>query len=182
MSKLDLMFQFRDRLEEVSGECHFLSDEETVNEAILKFLWHEGIGSVVIGKDSWKQEHRESLQNQAIILADFSTAGVNREDAIDACARAGAGIFKATALIAGTGTVVIESHDMGDRLVSTLPPTSIIIADKAPVYAMLEEYMQQASRDISFSFITGPSRTADIEKKLVLGVHGPIRVVVWVRE
>ncbi len=96
---------------------------------------------------------------------------------------AGAGITGANALIAETGTVVLVSNEGNVRLSSSLPPVHIVVAgiDKLTstlrdATAMLEMLPRAATgQPISsyVSFITGPSRSADIELSLSLGVHGP---------
>ena len=99
---------------------------------------------------------------------------------------AGAGITGANALVAETGTVMLVSNEGNARLASALPPVHIVIAgiDKlvpslADATTMLESLPRSATgQPIStyVSFISGPSRSADIELSLSLGVHGPRHV------
>ena len=93
------------------------------------------------------------------------------------------GISGANVAIAETGTLVIVSNEGNARLVTTLPPIHVAIVG----YEKLVETMDDATAILKVlarsgtgqkqtayvSFITGPSRTMDIEKTLTLGVHGP---------
>jgi L-lactate dehydrogenase complex protein LldG len=83
--------------------------------------------------------------------------------------------------IAETGTVVIDCPGEQVRLATMiceyhvcLVPRSVIVADGFAAQARLLEYMSK-SPDYT-AFITGPSRTADIERVLALGVHGPLEL------
>lgn len=96
------------------------------------------------------------------------------------------GITGANAAIADTGTLVIVSNEGNQRLVSTLPPVHIaivgidkLVASMDDATAMLKILARSATgqKQSSYvSFITGPSRSADIELNLAIGVHGPIEV------
>jgi L-lactate dehydrogenase complex protein LldG len=87
------------------------------------------------------------------------------------------GITKAQAGIAETGTLVLDSAVEQNRLISLVPPVHIAILDASRIYATLGETlaMLQSGNEVSpaITFITGPSRTADIELTLTVGVHGP---------
>lgn len=87
------------------------------------------------------------------------------------------GITKAQAGIAETGTLVLDSAVEQNRLISLVPPVHIAILDASRIYATLGETlaMLQSGDEVSpaITFITGPSRTADIELTLTVGVHGP---------
>ena len=87
------------------------------------------------------------------------------------------GITTAQAAIAETGTLVLDSARERHRLVSLVPPVHIAIVDGATIYGTLGETlsMLQNGEELSpaITFITGPSRTGDIELTLTIGVHGP---------
>jgi L-lactate dehydrogenase complex protein LldG len=82
-------------------------------------------------------------------------------------------------LVAQTGTVVITPESAGGRVLSVLPPHHVIIARAEQVSRDLKEALQRLRQQHDgkmpryISFITGPSRTGDIERILVLGAHGP---------
>jgi L-lactate dehydrogenase complex protein LldG len=87
-------------------------------------------------------------------------------------------------LIAQTGSICVTARSSGGRTLSILPPHHIVLAQRSQVipdlsaaYERLAE--KHGGRYPSFiSFITGPSRTGDIERILVLGAHGPKKLTV----
>ena len=96
------------------------------------------------------------------------------------------GITKAQAGIAETGTLVLDSSVEQNRLVSLVPPVHVAILNASGIYATLGETlaMLQSDGEVSpaITFITGPSRTADIELTLAIGVHGPQELYVVIVE
>jgi L-lactate utilization protein LutC len=96
------------------------------------------------------------------------------------------GISRAQAAIAETGTLLLESRSERHRLVSLVPPVHIAIVDAADICLTLGEALAdlQRSEELSptITLITGPSRTADIELTLAIGVHGPQELYVIVNE
>jgi L-lactate dehydrogenase complex protein LldG len=96
-----------------------------------------------------------------------------------------AGISECDALIAQTGGVVVTNRSAGGRALSVLPPHHIVIArreqlvaDLPAAFAMLQQ-KYAANYPSMISFITGPSRTGDIERILVLGAHGPKKLTIF---
>jgi L-lactate dehydrogenase complex protein LldG len=96
-----------------------------------------------------------------------------------------AGLIAADALLADTGSCVVHCSTAQERLMCYLPPACVVVAR----VDQLAEHLPAAwgpiakvclSKDSSgeIVLITGPSRTADIEKKLILGVHGPKKLMV----
>lgn len=87
------------------------------------------------------------------------------------------GISTAQAAIAETGTLVLDSARERHRFVSLVPPVHIAIIDAASIFQTLSEALafihQNNNINPAVTFITGPSRTADIELTLAIGVHGP---------
>ena len=102
-------------------------------------------------------------------LMQLSGASIYRLEQAD-CA-----IVAAESLIANTGSAVVHVTAYEDRLLPYLPPACIIVACVSDLKAGLDEAALRAGDDERGErvFITGPSRTADIEKTVVLGAHGP---------
>lgn len=96
-----------------------------------------------------------------------------------------AGLLQADYLLADTGSAMIACATAQERLLCYLPPCSIIVAQTNQLVEHMPAAWQHVAPRVAdpdlrgeFVFITGPSRTADIEKILILGVHGPKRVIV----
>ena len=94
------------------------------------------------------------------------------------------GITNAQGAIAETGTLVLDSSRERNRLISLVPPVHIAIVEASKIYSTLGEALAvlQSDNEISpvVTFVTGPSRTADIELTLAIGVHGPQELYVIV--
>ena len=96
-----------------------------------------------------------------------------------------ASVIEADALLADTGSCLISCPSAQDRLLCYLPPACVVIArvgqlaEHLPaVWPSVVARASEQSLTGEFVIVTGPSRTADIEKILILGVHGPKRLVV----
>ena len=95
------------------------------------------------------------------------------------------GISTAQAGVAETGTLILDSACERHRLVSLVPPVHIAIINASAIVATLADaltLLQKAEISPAITFITGPSRTADIELTLTIGVHGPQELYVIVDE
>ena len=94
------------------------------------------------------------------------------------------GITGCDALVAQTGSVVVTNRSAGGRALSVLPPHHVVLARRDQLVAGLPEAFALvkarygANYPSMISFITGPSRTGDIERILVLGAHGPKRLTI----
>ena len=109
----------------------------------------------------------------------------SREALREEIVAAGIGITGADYAVAETGSVVVMPRRGLSRLVSLVPPIHIALVQPDDVIESMDdlfllrrlEYHRQGGEMGSYlNFITGPSRTADIEQTLVVGVHGPKEV------
>ena len=136
--------------------------------------------------ENWKRiaSHEGELTDfvsDALGLPVCSTDGGYDVHEMEAC---DAGISECDALIAQTGSVLVTSRSAGGRALSVLPPHHVVIARREQLVADLpaafalvqEKYAPNFPSMISF--ITGPSRTGDIERILVLGAHGPKKLTI----
>jgi len=95
------------------------------------------------------------------------------------------GVTRAGLLIAETGGIVLDRRDRSQNWVSILADTQIVVAQSGEIVATLDEALaaRQARRESGAwhdlqVIVTGPSRTADVEKVLVIPAHGPRRLLV----
>jgi L-lactate utilization protein LutC len=95
------------------------------------------------------------------------------------------GVTGCDCLIAQTGSIFVTTRSAGGRALSVLPPAHLVVArrdqlvpDLAAAFVLMRE-RYDGHWPSSLALISGPSRTADIEKILVMGAHGPKRVVVY---
>ncbi len=98
------------------------------------------------------------------------------------------GITACEALIARNGSVMISNANEGGRRLSIYPPVHIVLAKASQLVMDIRHAITQLKDRYPtylpsmVTTITGPSRTADIEKKLVLGAHGPKELYVFLIE
>ena len=103
------------------------------------------------------------------------------EQLVAQLADCGAGVTAVDYAIAETGTIVLSSDERNALLVSLLPPIHIAVLRPGQINASLAEVIGKLNLERvgknrscrSASFITGPSRTSDVELTLSIGVHGP---------
>jgi L-lactate dehydrogenase complex protein LldG len=159
--------QFGERLAAVGGHLH-LAIEDRGLAVVQQLLAHYAPRSIARSDASavtTLREH-ESLRAQPWQRPDASCEELFTADL---------GITAAQWAIAETGTLVLVGDEERHRLASLLPPVHIALLPNSRVLANLGEALKTLNRPLSpaVTFVTGPSRTADIELQLVIGVHGP---------
>jgi L-lactate dehydrogenase complex protein LldG len=175
---------FRDNLEAVDGHCVIVDGELEIVHALT---------SIIVEMQKTKPRARRiALSDDAVVerLARLMPVEV---DEIAVAPDAGelfgydVGISRVQGAIAETGTLVLDTERERHRLVSLLPPVHIAIVDASQICLTLGETLSVLRSDTeevspTITFITGPSRTADIELTLAIGVHGPQELYVIVND
>jgi L-lactate dehydrogenase complex protein LldG len=116
-------------------------------------------------------------------LAETTWDEMNDGGQKESGAKADAGLVVADFAIAHTGTVVLVSGKMRGRSVSLLPPAMVVLVRAEDVVTRMGEALTglkkryEAKWPSGIHFVTGPSRSADIENDLTIGVHGPGKVI-----
>lgn len=90
------------------------------------------------------------------------------------------GICRAFCAISDLGTVILHAGKDADRLTSLVPPMCVIVVERERIVATLAEALAMMPSG-NVVFVTGPSRTTDIEGVPVYGVHGPSELLVYVK-
>jgi L-lactate dehydrogenase complex protein LldG len=115
---------------------------------------------------------------------EWRVAGQEGDDLRAFCAAADAGVTGVDAALAETGTIVVSSGPGKSRLVPLLPPVHIALAPTSRLTTDLFTWTAGRGGSIpsSLTLISGPSKTADIEQTMAIGVHGPKRLIVILYE
>jgi len=92
------------------------------------------------------------------------------------------GITEADYLLPETGTLAMHSSTEKPRAVSLLPRVHLAIVRPEMLRLDMHQVFAEAKDGNYLVFITGPSRTADIELTVTLGVHGPKNLYVWMMD
>jgi len=169
----DLVARFRTRAESMQSTTDEVAAESEVPAAVARYLKS---GTLPLAGCVWPQ--LAHLDWKAAGLALESRAA-NGNDAI--------GVTGAFAAIAETGTLVLASGHDTPSTGSLLPETHVAVVNTARIVAHMEDAFALAREAFgqlprAINFVSGPSRTADIDQTIVLGVHGPGRVhIVLVR-
>ena len=170
-----LFIKFKRELEILGGLAETVENERDVSAFITDHT--EPASSLFIYDDlanSLKSIVESLSVNRRLRFGSEFAAGYDKREV----AAFDAALIGCAACVAETGTVLIQT-DM--RLPAALAPKLFVIVERSRLIASLDEVFTDrfGNCDASNLFlITGPSRTADIEKQLVKGVHGPKEVIV----
>ncbi len=163
----DLLERFKRKSESLSTTVDVVAEWSSVPAAVAGYLAARQLPSKVVG---WP----------LVAGHDWSTAGIEfaPRGAVDADLVGITGCFCA---IAETGTLMLLSGPDTPGSVSLLPETHIAIVAASRLVPGMEEAWNLARAEHNelpraVNFISGPSRTGDIEQTIVLGAHGPYRV------
>jgi L-lactate dehydrogenase complex protein LldG len=164
--------RFRDNLIAAGGRFHSVDCPDTAVDLLLTLLRERNARKILLGPG--RVLERLDLQAR-LVAAGFSVTQADLADR-EASFAADVGISGVDHLIAETGSVVMESRPDQPRGLTLLPPLHIAIADRSQLVPDLFDLyarLDPQSLPACIALITGPSKTGDIELKLVTGVHGP---------
>ncbi len=162
--------RFEKEFAALKGECHLAADWTDARAWMKALAERCGFRRVAISPDADVEQATQSL---AGVIA------LNREDCGSKLADVDLGVTGCDCLVAMTGSVVLTAQTGFGRALSVLPPAHLVVARRSQLLPGLTDAIRLLQSrhgkmwPSMVTFITGASRTADIEKILVLGAHGP---------
>jgi len=169
-----LAARFRNEFAAVQGEWHEVSSLDEAKEWLARWIAQNALSSILSVDNPRLRCMLQDIQGVEWIVQGAGTKGWENYPL---------GVTTCESLVAESGTVLVSAGISG-RAPSVLPPIHLVIATADQLVADIDtsiERLRTRYPDLlpsTMSWITGPSRTADIEKILVLGAHGPKRLAV----
>jgi L-lactate dehydrogenase complex protein LldG len=159
---------FMENAAKVAAQVFRAAGEEELNSIVWQILDGEGSNAVTIYCPGATEKEKAVKIPPARLADDYVNASVCVEEVFGA--------------VAETGSLICISR--GGRAVQAglLPSHHLAIVSAERVYETLDDFFAQLGTDLptNITFETGPSRTADIELTLTIGVHGPERLTIVV--
>jgi L-lactate dehydrogenase complex protein LldG len=163
---------FKENAEKVSAQVTLINRPEELTATLAEMISGNGWKNIVCN-----EKPLQDLLDAANFTCKYGDVlSESTEAAITGCEY----------LVADLGSVIVSSAQSGSRKIFVYPPVHIVVAFSSQLVETLEEgYEKTISKygdnlPSMISIITGPSRTADIEKTLVLGAHGPKKLHIFI--
>ena len=162
---------FAQEFTKAAGQFIYCEDVEELKDNLLS----------LISENNW--ENIFCLDNN--IKKILNDAGIEFSSEESSFIDMEVGITNCEFLIARLGSIMVSSKQTSGRRMNVFPPSHIILADTSQIVPDIKQALEaikekyQNSLPSLISVITGPSRTADIEKTLVMGAHGPKNLFVF---
>jgi len=166
LSKADLIENFRSNLEFVGANFALVFDETEAAEILLSIIKEKGARKIALSDSPLVKKITGHLKIDAEFVENAPAATLFESDL---------GFTSAQSAIAETGTLVLESERERHRLASLVPPIHVCVLEARNIRQTLGEILEilQTRPSRTITFVTGASRTSDIELTLAIGVHGP---------
>jgi L-lactate dehydrogenase complex protein LldG len=168
----DLSIIFATNFVKNSGTFIYCESEEDFYDQLFLFKKEKGINQLFV----WEPELKNKLHAAGIVFNEDETNFIkNAEASLTTC----------EALIARTGSILVSSTTRSGRRLSIYPEKHIVVAYAGQLYDDIKQGLAfvrdkyHPSFPSMLSLVSGPSRTADIEKTLVMGAHGPKEFILF---
>jgi L-lactate dehydrogenase complex protein LldG len=162
----DLEVVFAEEFVQLQGKFAFCSDEKDMLKQLQQLIAEKQWTKIYCNEDKWN----------AVLSNTINLPGCD------------ASVTGCELLVARTGTIVMSAAQQSGRTVSVYAPIHICIAYTSQLVYDIKDALQMLKEKYAgnipslITFASGPSRTADIEKTLVTGVHGPKEVYCFLVE
>lgn len=167
-----LLDVFKEELETVAGRCIVCDTEDELFTQLSAMVKEREFPYLY----SYDKVIADKLSNYGVFCSDREEDFLSMPAAVTPC----------EVLVARTGSVVLSSRPDTGRQLYAYPPVHFVVANEDQLVAYPEDALAllqvryAEGLPSTVSFVTGPSRTADIEKTLVLGAHGPKELIIFV--
>lgn len=167
----DLVIAFAENFVKTKGEFIFCESEKDFLDSLQLIIQKKKLAHIF----AWEETLYLFLDKAKI---KYSKNEIN-------FMKADAGITLCESLVSRTGSILISSSSRSGRRLSVFPPLHIVLAYTSQIVNDIEDSLSMARKKYEgnlpsmISLVTGPSRTADIEKTLVLGAHGPKELILF---
>ena len=166
--------------EAVGGLAYRVGSPAEAREQVVEIVVATGAARVIRGATpliQWLDLDPELTRaGIAVTVADLSLEPL-RDHLREQAFAADVGITSVDFGVAETGTLALLAGPGQGRAVSLLPPVHVAVLDARDLVdelaELFEETTAQGALPSALTFVTGPSRTGDIEQKLTIGIHGP---------
>ena len=171
--------RFKKALEAVVGRCFVVRDETEAAGVLRGIIGERGARRVAVSDSPLARRVLEGVNAEVEVLEAATALEMVECDL---------GVTGAQWAVAETGTLVLESDAERNRLASLVPTAHVAVVESHQVRQTLGEVLEAISGrgpeglSRAVTFITGPSRTSDIELTLAVGVHGPAELFVIIIE
>ena len=175
LNNVDPVVAFAESFQRVGGEFYYCESLPHLAVQLAGFQQRQQVGIPFV----WEPEMQALLYRAGVAFRADETEFIEKADL---------GLTSCEALVARTGSVLVSAATASGRRLSIYPDQHLVIARPGQVVAEIGEALRVvqarygAKMPSMVSLTTGPSRTADIEKTLVLGAHGPRRLVLFLLE
>jgi L-lactate dehydrogenase complex protein LldG len=169
----DLAIDFAQNFVRVGGLFYYCESEEHFYDQLFTYKKKKELERLFV----WEPELKKLLHDGNLVF---------QGDEADFLAHADAGLTSCEALVARTGSILVSGASSSGRRLSIYPDQHLVLARTSQVVPDIGDALKLVQQKYGpdripsmVSLTTGPSRTADIEKTLVLGAHGPRSIVLF---
>jgi len=168
----DLSITFATNFVKNLGTFIYCESEEDFYDQLFLYKKEKAVNYLFV----WEQDLKEKLHAAGIVFNDDETNFLKQ---------ANAGLTTCEALIARTGSILVSGASESGRRLSIYPEKHIVVAYASQLQADIKDGLALVQEKYGADFpsmlslVSGPSRTADIEKTLVMGAHGPKELILF---
>ena len=175
LNNVDAVVAFAESFQRVGGEFYYCESLLHLAEQVAGFRQRQQVGAPYV----WEPEMQSLLYQAGVAF---------KADDSEFIAHADLSLTSCEALVARTGSVLVSAATASGRRLSIYPDQHLVLARPGQVVNEIGDALRViqsrygAAMPSMVSLTSGPSRTADIEKTLVLGAHGPRRIALFLLE
>jgi L-lactate dehydrogenase complex protein LldG len=168
----DLAIHFAQSFVRVGGAFYYCESEEHFFDQLFAYKKDKQLENLFV----WEPELKKMLHAGGVAYSGDETNFIKKADA---------GLTTCEALVARTGSVLVSAASAAGRRLSIYPDQHLVLARTSQIVPDIGDALGMVTARYGdrlpsmISLTTGPSRTADIEKTLVLGAHGPRSLVLF---
>ena len=171
--------EFEENAKLAAAEVYRLADMKAAKEKLSELLGNMEVKSVLaVGGDEYPA--LDALYKE--LAAEGKAVHTEKFDIAESANTADLGISTAEFGIGETGSLCVDNFSYEARVTGMMPPVNLVFMNAAYTTKDVDTAFEIISKVFNkgyMGFVTGPSRTADIERVLSLGVHGPSRLIIF---